>query len=281
VRVGQAEIYRGEVIRHTNGQGTCPVIAIVDKDAQTVAKYSYDAWGKLLSITDEDGADLSNNASHIAIINPFRYRGYYYDQGTGLYYLNSRYYDPEVGRFINGDDVVAFYSLYFTDNTINLIAYCKNNPVTYKDENGYSFKDIIWSLIKSIGSKVWSLIKHFWSAFSKPGKINLKPFEIIIDVLVGVVLPWLVKPLKVFSNVLTSYKAYNSKLVEIAFKSVGTGFVAFLQKLGVKVALNTIFAFFVNNTIFKYMSRFLTIGGIICFIFDRSDGTIDYWWKYR
>jgi len=60
------------------------VIAIVDKDAQTVARYSYDAWGKLLSITDEDGADLSNNASHIAIINPFRYRSYYFDGEIGL-----------------------------------------------------------------------------------------------------------------------------------------------------------------------------------------------------
>ena len=254
------------------------IIAIVDKDAKTVAEYSYDAWGAITSaVTDTEltkGVEIAN-------INPFRYRSYYYDEEIGLYYLQSRYYDADIGRFINGDDVVAFSSYYFADTTINLIAYCGNNPTTYKDENGYSFKDTIWALIKSVGSKVWSLIKHFWSAFAKPGKINLKPFEIIIDVLVGVVLPWLVKPLKVFSSVLTSYKAYNSKLVEIAFKSVGTGLVAFLKKLGVKVALNTIFAFFVNNTIFKYMSRFLTIGGIICFIFDKSDGTIDYWWKYK
>ena len=250
------------------------IIAIVDKDAQTVARYSYDAWGV-------PEIKLDSSDCQIATINPFRYRSYYYDQEIGLYYLQSRYYDASVGRFVNGDDVVAFSSLYFADTTINLIAYCRNNPTTYKDENGYSFKDTIWALIKSIGSKVWSLIKHFWSAFAKPGKINLKPFGIIIDLLVGVVLPWLVKPLKVFSNVLTSYKAYNSKLVETAFKSVGTGLVAFLKKLGVKVALNTIFAFFVNNTIFKYMSRFLTIGGIICFVFDKSDGTIDYWWKYK
>ena len=79
------------------------VIAIVDKDAETVARYSYDAWGKLLSITDEDGADISNNASHIAIINPFRYRSYYFDGEIGLYYLNARYYDSNTGRFISPD----------------------------------------------------------------------------------------------------------------------------------------------------------------------------------
>jgi len=115
------------------------VIAIVDKDAETVARYSYDAWGKLLSITDEDGADLSNNASHIAIINPFRYRGYYYDQGTGLYYLNSRYYDPSVGRFINGDEayILLLDNKFSTIDNINLYVYCDNNSIMFIDPDGY------------------------------------------------------------------------------------------------------------------------------------------------
>lgn len=198
-----------------------------------------------------------------------------------MYYLQSRYYNASIGRFVNTDDIVAFSALYSADTKINLITYCINNPITYKDENGYSFKDTIWSLIKSIGRKVWSLIKYFWKSFSKPGKIKLKPFEIIIDMLVGVVLPWIAAPLKAFSSILTSYKAFNSKLVEISFKSVGTGLLAFLKKLGVKVSMNFLFSTFVNNAIFKHMSRFLTIGGIICFILDRSDGSIDYWWKYK
>ena len=73
------------------------VIAIVDKDAQTVAKYSYDAWG-VPTITQD------SSTSQIATINPFRYRSYYYDAEIGLYYLQSRYYNPAVGRFINEDD---------------------------------------------------------------------------------------------------------------------------------------------------------------------------------
>ena len=79
------------------------IIAIVDKDAKTVAHYSYDAWGKIVSITDEEYSDISYIDSHIANINPFRYRGYYYDEEIGLYYLQSKYYDASVGRFINGD----------------------------------------------------------------------------------------------------------------------------------------------------------------------------------
>jgi len=74
---------------------------------------------------------------HIANINPIRYRGYYYDTETGLYYLQSRYYNPEWGRFINADDVDM---LSFTGNQlsgVNLFAYCKNNSANYSDHTGY------------------------------------------------------------------------------------------------------------------------------------------------
>ena len=67
-------------------------------------------------------------------MNPYRYRGYYYDTETGLYYLKSRYYDPEVGRFINADDIS--YIDPETINGLNLYAYCGNNPVMYTDPNG-------------------------------------------------------------------------------------------------------------------------------------------------
>ncbi len=68
-----------------------------------MVKYTYDAWGNPLTITDGSGVNVANNSSHIANINPFRYKGYYFDSDIGFYYLNSRYYDPYVGRFINAD----------------------------------------------------------------------------------------------------------------------------------------------------------------------------------
>ena len=74
---------------------------------------------------------MSGNASHIANINPIRYRSYYYDRETGYYYLQSRYYDPEIGRFISADSQVT-PGLIGT----NLFAYCYNNPVNLIDPDG-------------------------------------------------------------------------------------------------------------------------------------------------
>jgi len=97
----------------------------------TVAEYTYDAWGKPLSTTDGEGNSVAN--THIAKLNPLRYRGYYFDMETGFYYLQSRYYDPTLRRFINAD------SYQSTGQGIlghNMFAYCLNNPVNMTDLNG-------------------------------------------------------------------------------------------------------------------------------------------------
>lgn len=115
------------------------VIAIVDKNAQTVARYTYDAWGKLLSIKDTGGNIIDAN-DHIATINPFRYRGYYYDEEIGLYYLQSRYYDANMGRWLNSDDTSCLGI-----NTVigcNLFVYCENNVINHIDPTGYKAIDV-------------------------------------------------------------------------------------------------------------------------------------------
>ena len=82
-----------------------------------------------------NGVDISKAETHIANINPFRYRSYYYDEETKLYYLQSRYYNPEVGRFINADDQsILNIELGFLSN--NLFAYCDNNPIMNSDPMG-------------------------------------------------------------------------------------------------------------------------------------------------
>lgn len=116
---------------HKNLQGD--IIAIADKDGEIVARYTYDAWGKPLSVTDGNGNQV--NSTHIANINPFRYRGYYYDTETGLYYLQSRYYDPEVGRFISSDKIQNVTILTGVSCN-NLYGYCVNNPIIYHDKIG-------------------------------------------------------------------------------------------------------------------------------------------------
>ena len=93
------------------------IIALLDRWGNCVVEYTYDAWGKVLSVTGSMAESLGND-------NPLRYRGYYYDRETGLYYLQSRYYDPETGRFISADGV----NMLLTGE--QAYTYCGNNPIT-------------------------------------------------------------------------------------------------------------------------------------------------------
>ena len=101
------------------------VLAITDTSGTIVGNYEYDAWGKVLT------ADTS-----IAQQNPLRYRGYYYDNETGYYYLQSRYYDPSICRFINADNVETVKKSKEHVVGINLFAYCNNSPINYVDYTG-------------------------------------------------------------------------------------------------------------------------------------------------
>lgn len=111
-----------------NAQGD--VVQLLHASGNVVANYTYDTWGRC-TVTSGTGGTLS--ATDIGNINPFRYRGYYYDTETGLYYLQSRYYDPVVGRFVNADS-----SLGGNQSVVgnNLFTYCSNNPVNYCDPDG-------------------------------------------------------------------------------------------------------------------------------------------------
>ena len=99
------------------------VISIVTHWGESYGSYTYDAWGNVIS-----------QSGSIASINPIRYRGYYYDSETGLYYLGSRYYDPQVRRFVNADSTDPALSAGFLG--ANLFAYVQNCPTMYSDSIG-------------------------------------------------------------------------------------------------------------------------------------------------
>ena len=105
------------------------VIGLMNENGVIVVEYEYDAWGN--EVHFENNAILNFD---LASINPYRYRGYRYDEDTGYYYLQSRYYNPEFGRFLNMDD--ASFLSSDTSTGINLYAYCANNPVMYSDISG-------------------------------------------------------------------------------------------------------------------------------------------------
>ena len=104
-------------------------MGIVDSKGSQVVVYRYDAWGEVLVSSDASGFSLSQ-------INPLRYRGNYYDQETGLYYLQTRYYDPKVRRFLNADDASVLTKDPEQLREKNLYAYCDDNPVMYRDDAG-------------------------------------------------------------------------------------------------------------------------------------------------
>ena len=122
--------YNGTVYYYiTNLQGD--VMRIVDASQNGVASYEYDPYGKVISAM-----------GILSDVNPLRYRGYVYDQETGFYYLQSRYYDPAIGRFLNADN------LLIPDDVIgaNLLAYCRSNPVNNVDSWGNKPKDLFDSI---------------------------------------------------------------------------------------------------------------------------------------
>jgi len=135
------------------------VVSLLDTSGNPLVDYTYDAWGNILKVTCNNSEVLNKNctcvtdptptldnstAAALAARNPFTYRGaygYYYDWETGLYYLETRYYDPVVGRFINADGQVngGIFGA-------NLYAYCVSNPVNYCDPDGrwQSKEDLDW-----------------------------------------------------------------------------------------------------------------------------------------
>ena len=148
------------------------IVSIVDLWGEEVVSYKYDPWGQILSI---DGY-LKDT---LGVDNPYRYRSYRYDNETNLYYLVSRYYDPELGRFVNQDDTRNLqYTILDTSYSKNLYMYAKNNPMTYYDPLGNMAKDFFDSLHHSYSEL--KIMPDMWMVFltlALNGKNLMKGFH--------------------------------------------------------------------------------------------------------
>ena len=122
------------------------IVAIYNAAGKKIGTYTYDAWGNFTFSTASDATTVEKRI--VRTYNPFRYRGYYYDTETKLYYLQNRYYNPETGRFLNVDSCLYSHMLGY-----NLYLYCHNNPVNYYDPKG----DDAIALLAGWASSAWGL----------------------------------------------------------------------------------------------------------------------------
>ncbi len=153
--------------------------AFLDNTGTVVVNYVYDAWGNH-AVVDVNGNDITAT-DHIGVLNPFRYRGYYYDVETGLYYLQTRYYDPELCRFISQDSVD--YADPEKINGLNLYAYCYNNPVMYIDSTGHLPFLIIALIIGAIiGATIGGAV-----AYSEAKKSGASGWDLFWWTLLGII----------------------------------------------------------------------------------------------
>ena len=268
------------------------IIAITDKDGETVARYTYDAWG--VCTIAEDTSEIG-----IAAINPYRYRSYYYDTEIGMYYLQSRYYDPTVGRYINADEIetICFDSSILLPN---IFAYCKNNVVNESDEGGmFSFNDLfnkISSFLKGLFQKFIDNLKKQLQITRKYIKISVTAIKLVLDIAVTVVVSrffkWGIE--KIIGFVMKKYIQDNPKaflqflkkilnhwttqwlIKALMLRAVNLGYIRFIKNSIKSIAVDTVLSVSkILSKINSICSACSSISGFIAFILDLADGKWD------
>lgn len=200
------------------------VIALVDDAGSEVVHYTYDSWGKPLSVTGSLKDTIGKQ-------NPFRYRGYYYDSETGMYYLQSRYYDPQIRRFISADEpvvpMVSLGSLCYK----NLYAYCDNNPLIRADMGGCLWITMAMVTSTVIGAAV-NVATTFIAAKVTGQKYGLREF--VVAAATGAIGTWGLKAKAAVSFLNGCYTAWigwkeeNMDALEAIFCGIASGWATFV-----------------------------------------------------
>jgi RHS repeat-associated protein len=203
-------------------------------------------------------------ASTVGVKNPYRYRGYRFDTETGLYYLQSRFYNLELGRFINADDAGVLQATQGEVLGANLFAYCGNNPVMNIDPSGY-FSVPSWTISAAIDAGIiWlaGALNASWMTLMAPLKFFAK--QKALSVFQSIVVPQLKGIIGFVINVAANALIWVGKKALAASINIGV-----TQTLGVLVS---------NGP--RFISACLSLGGLIAAIADtKSDGMFDGWIK--
>ena len=220
------------------------ITAILDEKENVVVKYDYDAWGNH-RVLNSAGAVITDT-QHIGHKNPFRYRGYYYDTETGLYYLKSRYYDPETCRFINMDSVEYADPTYL--HGLNLYAYCNNNPIMYVDPNGHAFltfliAGLVVGAIAGFGATVYADYKDDGAVFNGSVSAGAYVGNTLVGGAIGGIIGGTIGALPTIASGLGSAFAPMGSFATVSGGAIAiTGEQALLGSLGLIALGNIVFA---------------------------------------
>ena len=236
-----------------NGLGD--VVGLIDSSNKVVVRYQYNSWGKVTSSEDTSGVFL-------ATLNPFCYRKYAYDPETGLYCLGSRYYDPEVGRFVNADDPGTIFAKPQELYNKNLYAYCDNNPIIREDVQGY------FPIPCIVGAVVGAAVSGFSYVLTSGGEID--GVELAKSCLIGAVsgalapldpTKWAIKPLVACAAVINGINTVINTEGDIGTRFLCGAFEAGVTYIsgvtanswtGGKVVLETVSAKIIGNAAVGY-----------------------------
>ena len=244
------------------------ITKIVNHQGKVMVEYTYDAWGNIL----KEKSNVSPSYATVKDFNPFRYRGYVYDTDTGLYYLQTRYYDPKTGRFINADDTAYVDTNSGTPLSTNMFAYCENNYINDVDPSGFwSFSsnwvsysiDLIICVFGTAASVCFSVIKMVV-------KNNLKRIGIkrTAKFIIKYIIPKCVRFMKKFMNNL-SYII--SKVTWFTFDFWKTSKISSIVHKVLRLLKGRRI-----DIIYNVVSMFLSPGSYIAGILDLvSDGKLD------
>lgn len=216
------------------------IIKMIDADGNTVAEYRYDGWGNVIY-----------QFGSMADINPYRYRGYRFDLDSGLYYLNSRYYDSSIGRFISADSINYLSSK--SNTGLNLYAYCGNNPIMNIDPSGKWFFGTLIGLISGaiVGAVVAAINGDDILTGMAIGAVTGALTGLAIDTLGGSALAMTAFTIGFGGSIASQTLMENKDLMDVnLIEAVGSGFLNMgFSALG-KFAGNSINDFSMGEKIF-------------------------------
>lgn len=234
------------------------IVAVYSENGTKLVSYTYDAWGNCTTTYYNGGASTT------AIYNPFRYRGYYLDTETGLYYLQSRYYDPVIGRFVNPDDITLL-GANGDFASLNLYAYCGNNPVARADDGGEAWHVIAGILLGAAGKALdmYHNGELDWSDWRTYARIGVSAISGGISAAVGPLVGTIISGISNGVDSALSGNDFNQIMQDTASGIISAGIISGIGEVAKLIPGSIVAKKFLNNASQTQLKQFANSLGYV------------------